>query len=105
MKTLSSNQPVSIGIGLLTIYFHIPESHSLKEKRSVVKPILAKIQNEFKVSAAEIGYQDNWQECLIACTVVSSEAKHCESVLQNIYQYGMNNFPHIVISDHHIEML
>jgi len=59
MKTLSSNQPVSIGIGLLTIYFHIPESHSLKEKRSVVKPILAKIQNEFKVSAAEIGYQDN----------------------------------------------
>ena len=105
MKTNLFNQSISIGVGLLTIYFHIPESHSLKEKRSVVKPILTHIQNEFKISAAEIGLQDNWQESLIGFSVVSSEPSHCESVLQNVYQYVMTHYHHIIVSDHHIEIL
>ncbi len=105
MKTISSNHPFSIGVGLLTIFFHIPEVQSLKEKRSIVKPILSRIQNEFKVSASEIGYQDTWQECLIACVVVSSDATQCNTVLQNIFKYVNEHFRDIVISEHHIELL
>ena len=105
MKTSSANHSFSIGVGLLTIYFHIPGAQSLKEKRSIVKPILARIQNEFKISAAEVGYQDAWQECLLACSVVSTDAHYCESILQNIYQYISDHFHDIVISEHRIEML
>lgn len=105
MKTTNLNNPVSLGLGLLTIYFHIPASHSLKDKRAVIKPILAKIRSQFNASAAEVGYQDAWQECLLACSVVSNEPAHCESTLRSIYQYVEEHFPHIVISDHHIEIL
>jgi uncharacterized protein len=105
MKTTSFNHSVSIGIGLLTVYFHIPASHSLKDKRNIVKSILSRIQNEFKVSSAEVGYQNSWQECMIAFTTVSNDAGHCESVLQNIYNYLSNNFHDIIISDHQIEIL
>ncbi|MEM5775296.1 MAG: DUF503 domain-containing protein [Anaerolineaceae bacterium] len=105
MKTDLFNQPISIDVGLLTIYFHIPDSHSLKDKRSAVKPILARLQNEFKISAAEIAFQDRWQECLIACSIVSSDPAHITQVLQNVYQYVMDHFHHIIVSDHRIEIL
>lgn len=105
MKTSSFNQPISLAVGLLTVYFHIPECHSLKEKRSVIKPILAKIQNSYKVSVAEVGFQDRWQESMLACVIVGTQNSYCESVLQNIYEFIMDNFQNIVVADQKIELL
>ena len=45
-------------IAVLTIKLHAPWVHSLKEKRMIVKSVVAKIQNKFQVSAAEVEDQD-----------------------------------------------
>ena len=45
-------------IAAMTFRLHAPWVHSLKEKRMVVKSIVAQLQNHFHVSAAEIDEQD-----------------------------------------------
>ncbi|MBO7405190.1 MAG: DUF503 domain-containing protein, partial [Clostridia bacterium] len=48
-------------ITAITFRLHAPWVHSLKEKRMIVKSLLAKLQNRFHVSAAEIDEQDTHQ--------------------------------------------
>ena len=49
----------SLGVCLINLY--IPESQSLKMKRSVVKSLKDKIKRQFPVSIAEVGNGDLWQ--------------------------------------------
>jgi uncharacterized protein len=71
-------------IGVLTLELRLDESHSLKDKRQVVKALKDRLRNEFNVSVAEIDYQDLWQRALLAAVTVSSAHSHAESVLQNV---------------------
>ena len=43
-----------MNIATITLRLHAPWVHSLKEKRMIVKSIIAKLQNKFHVSSAEI---------------------------------------------------
>ena len=45
-------------IGWLELDLLLGDVHSLKEKRSVVRPIVAELQRRLAVSAAEVGDQD-----------------------------------------------
>lgn len=103
MKIQTGNQHIHMTIGLLTLYFQLPGCHSLKEKRSIIKSITAKTQREFFISMAEIGFQDKWQESLLACVIVSNDTKHNQSLLQNIAQQITNKNPNIILLDHRIE--
>ena len=49
-------------IGILEMILYLPESHSLKEKRQVVKSIKDKVHNRFNVAIAEIDDLDLWQK-------------------------------------------
>jgi uncharacterized protein YlxP (DUF503 family) len=44
-----------MAIGLLTLHLSIPDCHSLKQKRSRVQPIIARLHREFNIAAAETG--------------------------------------------------
>lgn len=55
---------------------------SLKEKRSVVRPIIAELQRRFGVSAAETGDQDLYRRAEIGIAVVSGELGHVKDVLE-----------------------
>ena len=48
-------------IGSLLVQVYIPGASSLKEKRQVLKGMIAKIQNRFNVSIAELENEDLWQ--------------------------------------------
>jgi uncharacterized protein YlxP (DUF503 family) len=51
---------------------HLPACHSLKEKRSVLKPLTAGLRRTLNVSVAETGHQDSWQRAEIVCAAVGS---------------------------------
>ena len=57
-------------IGVLTLELHLPDSHSLKDKRSVVKGLKDRLRHRFNVSVAEIGGHDTWQRSVIAAVTV-----------------------------------
>ena len=69
-------------IGLLTIELYFPDSHSLKEKRMVVKAIKDRLRSRFNAAVAEIGYQDLWQRALLAAVSISAERRILETLLE-----------------------
>lgn len=71
-------------IGVLTLEIHVEESHSLKEKRHVVKSLKDRLRERFNVSVAEIDYLDSWQSSVIAAVTVSKDRVHAEQVLQAV---------------------
>ena len=55
--------------------------HSLKEKRSMVRPIVAELQRRFSVSAAETGWLDLHRRAGIGVAVVAADRAHVVEVL------------------------
>ena len=66
--------------GALEIDLLLGDVHSLKHKRSVIKPILAELRR-FAVSAAEVGAQDLHRRAILGVGVVGPDAAHVGEVL------------------------
>jgi hypothetical protein len=92
-------------VAVLTIHFQIPLCASLKEKRSQLKPVLARLHKEFNISAAEMGLHDHWRESIIACALISNDNGYAQSACQHILAFFENTFPHLTILEHHIESI
>jgi len=58
-------------IGACEITLHLPESHSLKDKRQVIKSVMARVRNQFEVAIAEVEDQDLWQSAKLGVSCVS----------------------------------
>lgn len=71
-------------IGVLTLELHIEHSHSLKDKRNIVKGLKDRLRARHNVSVAEIDYQDTWQHALIAAVTVSPARGFAEKVLRAV---------------------
>jgi uncharacterized protein YlxP (DUF503 family) len=67
--------------GTLALDLLLGDVHSLKEKRSIVRPIVADLRKQFAVSAAEAGHLDLHRRALIGVAVVAAERSHCVEVL------------------------
>ncbi len=94
-----------MSIGLLTLHLQLPGVSSLKEKRSRIKPLLARLHKEFNVSAAEIDRQDAWQEAVVACALVSNDHGYTQRALQQVLAFTERTFPDLPVIDHHIELI
>lgn len=71
-------------IGVLTLELVLQNSHSLKDKRHVVKSLKDRLRNKFNVAVAEIDYQDLWQRSVVAAVTVASDHEHAQKVLQSV---------------------
>ena len=67
--------------GTLSLDLLLGDVHSLKEKRAVVRPIVAALRRRFEVAAAEAGDLDLHRRALIGVAVVAADAAHCVTVL------------------------
>ena len=57
---------------LLQVELYLPECHSLKDKRHVIKPLLNELRRDFNISAAETDHHDEWQHAQIAVVAVGN---------------------------------
>lgn len=92
-------------VGTLTIELHLPGCDSLKQKRSRLKPLLARLHREFNISAAEIDHNDRHRDAVIACAVVSNDAKHIQRVLEKIPDWIEKYRPDLQVVDQEIMLL
>jgi uncharacterized protein YlxP (DUF503 family) len=74
-------------VGALELDILLGDVHSLKQKRSLVKPVLADVRKRFDVSVAEAGYQDLHQRTLIGVAVVAAAGEHVRDVLDSCERY------------------
>jgi uncharacterized protein len=68
-------------IGSLELDVLLGDVHSLKEKRSVVRPLVADLRRRFEVSVAESGHLDLHRRALVGVAVVAPDAAHARDVL------------------------
>lgn len=92
-------------IGLLSLHLELPGCTSLKEKRSHIKPILARLHREFNVSAAEVGLQDHHRETKIAVAVVTNDPVFAQQCLQKVVGFIEQQWPDTPILDQKIEII
>jgi hypothetical protein len=69
-------------VGTLRADVLLGDVHSLKEKRSVVRPIVAELRRRFQVAAAETGDGNLHRRAELSVALVSSEHRHVTEVLE-----------------------
>lgn len=74
------------------------DSASLKDKRQVVRSILARARNQFEVSAAEVGSQDIWNLAEIGVACVSGESAHALDVVEEVIRSIESSRPDVEIT-------
>jgi uncharacterized protein YlxP (DUF503 family) len=70
-------------VGTLELDVLLGDVHSLKEKRGLVRPVLAELRRRHEVAVAEAGEQDLHRRALLGVAVVSSDPAHCTEVLDS----------------------
>ena len=92
-------------IATLIIHLHIPACSSLKEKRGRLKPLISRLHREFNVSVAEMDLQDKWQETVIACAMVNSDAVTLQQSLQSVAKWVEANWADGDVIEEKIEII
>ncbi len=80
-----------MNIAAMTFRLHAPWVHSLKEKRMIVKSLIAQLQNRFHVSAAEIDEQDTHQIIVIGIAAVVPHNAMADSLMDEISVFVEEN--------------
>ncbi|MFI7587683.1 DUF503 domain-containing protein [Spongisporangium articulatum] len=68
-------------VGTLSLDLLLGDVRSLKQKRSVVRPVVAELKRTFDVAAAETGHLDLHRRAEVGVSVVAADAGHCQDVL------------------------
>lgn len=71
-----------VGVGI--IIFRIHECHSLKGKRKIVKSIIARLQNTFNISVAEVGANDLYQRAEIGFSITGNDRRLINSIMDKV---------------------
>lgn len=91
-------------VAVCTVQFEI-FAQSLKEKRSVIKPILARVRDRFNVSAAEVDDHDIWGRSTLAFACVTSDADYAHGLLTKVVTFIETSHFDANILDFQIELL
>lgn len=85
-------------IGVAQITLHLPDCHSLKEKRQIIKSVMARVRNQFEVAIAEVADNDRWQIAQLGISCVSNDSQHASELLAHVERYIEESRPDLLIT-------
>lgn len=88
---MEEKDDLPMNIAVMSYQLHAPRVHSLKEKRMIVKSIVAKLQNKFHVSAAEIEEQDTHHTIVIGVAAIVPNNAFADSLMDEISLFVEQN--------------
>lgn len=74
----------------------LPDCQSLKDKRSVLRPVIDGLKNRHPVTVAEVDHQDLWQRAAIGMAVVSASPSHAEDMMDEAERFVWS-FPELEV--------
>ncbi len=92
-------------VGVSEITLHLPDSHSLKDKRQIIKSLMARIRQHFEVAIAEVEEHDRWQLAKLGVSCVSNSSRHSDEVLSHVRRYIEETRPDIVVTNVEVEII
>ncbi len=91
-------------VGILTIAIFLPESHSLKDKRRVLKSLKDRLRSKHNISVAEVDGQELWQRATVGIAAVSNARVPIERLFEVIQSEIEGMIPGEII-DQEIEFI
>ncbi len=92
-------------VGVSQITLHLPGCHSLKEKRQVIKSVMARVRQQFEVAIAEVDEQDLWQIAKLGVSCVSNSSQHIDEILGRVRRYIEETRPDVVVTGAEVEII
>lgn len=74
-------------VGVLNLTLYLPENHSLKGKRAVLRSIKARVRTKFNVSIAEVDQNDVWQTAVLGVAQVGNDRDHVDRSLREVSDF------------------
>lgn len=71
-------------VGVCRMELHLPDRHSLKEKRHAVKSLKDRLRHGFNVSVAEVDAHELWQTAVLAAACVGVDRAYVNGVLDQL---------------------
>ena len=84
-------------IALLTLDIHLPDAHSLKDKRMVVRRVKDRLRSKFNVAAAEVDHQELWQRSQISVVTVGPDENYLLEMLRMAADEAERSVPECTI--------
>jgi uncharacterized protein YlxP (DUF503 family) len=94
-----------VHIGACVVTLELAASHSLKDKRQVVRSLVERLRRQFNVAVAEVEEQDAWNIAVLGLTVVSNEAGHAARQIERIVESIEQTRLDAEVIDRQIEIL
>jgi len=93
-----------VTVGVLRLTLFIPENHSLKGKRSVLRKIKARVRDKFNVSIAECDDHDLWQRATLGICQVGTDQPFVDAALREVIRF-VDDLQVAELGDEQIEFL
>ncbi len=74
-------------VGAAVVEIHVHGSHSLKQKRGVVRSIAQRVRNRFNLAVSEVGGQGTWQRAVLGVAACGNEPRQVRSVLERAISF------------------
>ena len=91
-------------VGVCKITIHIPNSLTLKDKRSVIRSLKDRLRHKFNVSVAEVENEELWQKAALGIACVSNDKEHASEMITSAINTVKNN-PELFITETQIDFL
>ena len=92
-----------MAVGILQLELRLLSPRSLKEKRSILKPLKNYLQKTHGVSVAEVKHQDSWQLTGLEIALVSNDRSFLQTALSQLSRSLENKFP-VMLSREQVEL-
>ena len=91
-------------IGVLNLELGIYHAQSLKDKRSIMKSLIRRLQNKFNAAIAEVDHHDFWKKSTLGAAVIGGSTAHADSQLQSIVVF-IEQQPMVLVTNIETEIL
>jgi hypothetical protein len=91
-------------LGVLVLHLAVPDSRSLKDKRSILLRLFSRVRRTFNVSVSEVGDRDIRDRSIVAVAEVNSDKAHCNATLLAVRR-EVEQTAGIVLSDFTLEFV
>ena len=91
-------------VGVLQVDFVIRGSHSLKDRRRIVRSIKDRAGHRFNISIAEVGDVELWQRASLGVALVGRERHFVETSLDEVLRF-FRGAPDAELTNHQIDIL
>ena len=89
---------------MLRLVIYLPENHSLKGKRGVLRKIKAQVSNNFNVSISEAEDQDLWQRATLGVSQVGTDEGQVDGALRAVVKF-IDGLGLVEVGDERLEFL